>query len=394
MLKGKKIVLGVSGGIAAYKAVQLASDLRKEGADIHIIMTKNAAEFVTPLTFETISNNRTVIDTFDRNFEWQVGHIGLAQSADIFVVAPATANVIAKMACGIADDMLTTTFLAAKCPKVVCPAMNTGMYENEVTQRNLRTLAELGINIIDPASGLLACGDVGKGRLPELKTIIDGVRSALVPKTLKGKKVMITAGPTCEDIDPVRFITNRSSGKMGYETARAALHMGAEVTLISGPVEICPPEGVRLIKVRSARDMYEAVMENAAGQDIIIKAAAVGDFRPAQASDQKVKKTGGSRVVELEENPDILAAVCKDKPQGQVVIGFAMETQDLVENAGKKLRSKGADMIVANDLKREGAGFKTDTNAVILITAEGIDELPVMSKYEVGQHILRRALEL
>lgn len=394
MLNGRKIAVGVTGGIAVYKAVQLVSDLKKLGADVHVVMTPNATEFVTPLTFETMSDNRVSVDTFDRNFEWQVGHIGLAQSAEAFIVAPATANMIAKMACGIADDLLSTTLLAARCPKIVCPAMNTAMYENPVTQRNLATLRELGVHIVEPGSGLLACGDVGTGKLASIPELIDAIGAALTPKTLAGKRVLITAGPTCEDLDPVRFITNRSSGKMGYETARAALHMGAQVTLVTGPVSITPPPGAQVVPVRSAREMRDAVLAAAPEQDIIIKAAAVGDFRPVSSSGSKIKKSGNAQMVELTENPDILAEVCARRRPGQVIVGFAMETEDLLKNAQKKLEKKGADMIVANDLRGEGAGFAGDTNAVTFVTKDGCDQLPLMSKYEVGHTLLERAISL
>lgn len=395
MFKGKTIVLGVTGGIAAYKAAQLASDLVKTGADIHVIMTKNATEFVSPTTFETLTANRVSVDTFDRNFQWNVQHVSLAKKADLFVIAPATANIIAKMAHGIADDMLSTTVLAARCPKMVVPAMNTGMYDNPATQRNFETLKADGVYFVDADSGWLACGDVGKGRFAELPKIIDAMAYLLSPsKDLVGKRVLVTAGPTRESLDPVRFITNHSSGKMGYAIAKAARMRGAEVTLVSGPVSITPPFGVELVEVTSALEMYEAVVSRQAGQDIIIKTAAVADYRPAQQAEDKIKKSEGDMSISLVRNPDILKTLGENKPVAQVLCGFSMETRDLLENSRQKLLHKNADMIVANSLKTTGAGFGTDTNVVTIITAKGNQELPLMEKSAVADAVLDQAAAL
>jgi len=395
MFKGKTIVLGVTGGIAAYKAAQLASDLVKTGADVHVIMTKNATEFVTPTTFETLTANRVSVDTFDRNFQWNVQHVSLAKKADLFVIAPATANIIAKMAHGIADDMLSTTVLAARCPKMVVPAMNTGMYDNPATQRNFETLKVDGVYFVDSDTGWLACGDVGKGRFADLPKIMDAIEYVLAPKKdLAGKRVLVTAGPTQESLDPVRFITNHSTGKMGYAIAKAARMRGAEVTLVSGPVSIAPPFGVQLVGVSSALEMYDAVVSRQAEQDIIIKTAAVADYRPAQQAEDKIKKSEGDMSIALVRNPDILKTLGESKPATQVLCGFSMETKDLLENSRQKLLKKNADMIVANSLKTEGAGFGTDTNVVTIITAKGNMELPMMEKRAVAEAVLEEAAAL
>ena len=390
-LKGKTVLLGVSGGIAAYKAAALASDLVKQGAAVHVLMTQNATRFVAPLTFETLTGNKALVDTFDRNFQWNVEHVALAKRADLFLAAPATANLIAKFAAGLADDMLTTTFLACTCPKLVAPAMTTAMYENPITQRNLDTLRSFGIGVVEPDSGHLACGDDGKGRLPDPATLLEEVIRALTPRDLAGVKVLITAGPTCEAIDPVRYITNHSSGKMGYQTALAALRRGAQVTLVSGPVALECPKGACLVPVRSAQQMLEAVLAHAGQADIIIKTAAVADYTPAQPADHKVKKQSGDLTLPLRRTTDILATLGGQKVPGQVLVGFSMETEDLLKNSSAKLQKKNDDMIVANSLRTPGAGFGVDTNIAVLITAAGTEELPRMSKYELGDLILTRA---
>ena len=394
MLKGKTVLLGVTGGIAAYKAAQLVSDLKKLGADIHVIMTKNATEFVTPLTFETMSGNRVSVDTFDRNFEWQVGHISLAKRGDVFVVAPATANVIAKLAYGLADDMLTTTFLAAGCPKLVAPAMNTGMLQNPITQRNIAALAEAGVGIIEPETGLLACNDVGAGKLAAPSVIIEHIISAVTEKDLPGLNILITAGPAREALDPVRFITNHSTGKMGYQMALAAARRGAKVTLVSGPTHLPDPMGVQTARVTSAAEMQAAVEQAAPGADIIIKSAAVADYRPAQTQEHKMKKSGQELTLPLARTTDILATLGRQKRPGQVLVGFSMETQNLLDNSRAKLEAKNADMIVANNLAEAGAGFGVDTNIVTILTPDGQEQLPLMSKYELGGEILTRAATL
>ena len=394
MLKGKTVLLGVSGGIAAYKAAALASDLVKSGATVHVLMTQNATQFVAPLTFETLTGNKALVDTFDRNFQWNVEHVALAKRADVFLAAPATANLIAKFAAGIADDMLTTTFLACTCPKLVAPAMNTAMYENPITQRNLETLRGFGMQVVEPGSGHLACGDDGKGRLPDPEVLKEAVIRALTPQDMAGKRVLITAGPTCEAIDPVRYITNHSSGKMGYQTALAALRRGAEVTLVSGPVALACPMGARLVPVRSAKEMLEAVLAHADASDIIIKTAAVADYTPANPADHKVKKKDGDLSLALERTTDILATLGARKKPGQVLVGFSMETEDLLKNSSVKLAKKNADMIVANSLRTPGAGFGVDTNVATFITKQGTEEQPCMSKYALGDLLLTRALAL
>ncbi len=394
MFEGKTILLGVSGGIAAYKAAQLASDLAKTAADVHVVMTQNATQFVTPLTFETLVNNKVAVDTFDRNFEYNVEHVSLAKKADVILVAPATANVIAKMAAGIADDMLTTTILAASCPKIVAPAMNTGMYDNPITQRNLETLKAFGVEVIEPDSGYLACGDTGRGRLPDNGRLFEAVRRALAPKDFQGKRVLVTAGPTREAIDPVRYITNHSTGKMGYQVAAAAARRGAKVTLVSGPVSLQAPLGVELVPVVSAQEMFQAVTSRAGEQDLIIKCAAVADYRPETVADNKIKKSEGSMSIPLTRTQDILGWLGANRKPGQILCGFSMETRDLVENSAAKLEKKRVDMIVANNLKDAGAGFGTDTNLVTIITKAGMERLPLMGKDQVADALLDRLLTL
>ena len=388
-LTGKTVVLGVTGGIAAYKMANVASALRKAGANVHVIMTKNATEFITPLTFETLTNNRCMVDTFDRNFQYDVAHISLAKAADLMLIAPATANVIAKLAHGLADDMLTTTALAAKCKKLVAPAMNTAMLENPITQDNLKQLEHYGFGIIQPAVGLLACKDVGSGKLPEPEVLLDAVARELArEKDLLGVRVTVTAGPTQESLDPVRYLTNHSSGKMGYAIAREAMLRGAEVTLISGPVALKPVPGVKLVPIVTARDMLEAVQAALPETDILIKAAAVADYRPAAVSDQKLKKQDGELSIPLERTADILAWVSEHRHPGLFVCGFSMETENMLENSRKKLQKKHLDMIVANNLKTQGAGFGVETNVVTLITQDEIQELPLMGKDQVAGKLL------
>lgn len=388
-------MLGVTGGIAAYKSAQLASSLYKKGYDVHVIMTKNATEFITPLTFETLTHNRVSVGTFDRNFQYDVNHISLAKRADLFVVAPASANSIAKFAHGLADDMLSTTFLAAGCPKLIAPAMNTGMLSNPITQRNIQMCKDAGMHFIESASGYLACGDVGAGRLAESDDILDAIDSLLITeKTLKGMKVVVTAGPTQEDFDPVRYITNHSSGKMGYAIARAARNLGAEVTLISGPVSLRQPVGVKVISVRTAREMFEALDSMKDDYDILIKSAAVSDYRVKEVATQKMKKSGSEMTVEFVMNQDILAYMGEHKKPYQVICGFAMETQQLEENARRKLINKKADMIVANQLTDEQAGFSVDTNVVTFVTEAGCEQLDVMTKEALGYEILNVLVEM
>lgn len=394
-LAGKTVVLCVTGGIAAYKAADLTSKLRHAGAAVRVLMTESATQFISPMTFETLSGNRTVVDTFDRNFAWEVEHISLAKAADVFVIAPATANVIAKAAHGIADDMVTTTLLATKAPVVIAPAMNTGMYDNPVTQQNLQTLRMRGFHIIDPAAGRLACGDTGRGKLPDTPVLIHGIERALTPQDLAGLRVLVTAGPTQEAMDPVRFLSNHSSGKMGYAIAARAAMRGADVTLVSGPTALDTPAGVQRVDIISARDMYDAVLSRAEKQDMIIKAAAVGDYRPAQAAPEKLKKGDDALTVTLARNPDILAALGQRKRPGQLLCGFAMETQNLIDNAESKLRRKNCDMLVANSLRDEGAGFGTDTNIATLLFADSRRETePIMSKEALADVILDRLIAL
>ncbi len=391
MLKGKTVVLGVTGGIAAYKIASLASMLVKQHANVRVIMTQNATNFITPTTFETLTGKKCLVDTFDRNFEFQVEHVSLAKQADIFMIAPATANVIAKVAHGLADDMLTTTFLACNSPKYIVPAMNTQMYENPVTQDNLEICRKYGMHVIDPACGYLACGDTGAGKMPEPETLLEHILLELAcKKDLAGKKVLVTAGPTREAIDPVRYITNHSTGKMGYAIARAAARRGARVTLVSGPVDLKAPLGVKLVPVISAKDMFDAVTSVSAEQDAIIKAAAVADYRPAVVGTEKTKKSDGNMNIELERTDDILAWLGAHRREGQVLCGFSMETQNMLENSKAKLAKKHVDMIVANSLRTAGAGFGTDTNIVTIITKDGAEELALMSKDQVAQELLNR----
>ena len=392
-LSGKHIVLGVTGSIAAYKIASLASLLKKQHADITVIMTQNATNFINPITFETLTGNKCLVDTFDRNFNYSVEHVALAKLADVFLVAPATANVMAKAAHGLADDMLTTTLLACTCPKIFAPAMNTRMYRNPVTQDNIRILKKFGMEVIDPASGYLACGDTGEGKMPEVEVLAEFIYKAIAPKDLGGKKVLVTAGPTQEAVDPVRMLTNHSSGKMGYAIARAASLRGAEVTLVSGRTALNPPIFVRTVDVVSAEDMYREVTARAAEQDIIIKAAAVADYRPKTVADNKMKKKDGELFIELERTKDILAELGANKKPGQVLCGFSMETENMLENSRKKLAKKNLDLIAANNVKQEGAGFAGDTNVVTIIDAEGAQELPLMSKEEVAERLLDRCLQ-
>lgn len=390
MLKGKTVVLGVTGSIAAYKIANLASALVKLHADVNVIMTKNATNFITPITFETLTGNKCLIDTFDRNFQFNVEHVALAKRADIFMVAPASANVIGKIAHGIADDMLTTTIMASKCPKLISPAMNTNMFENPILQDNLKILEKYGYEIINPASGYLACGDTGAGKMPEPETLLKYIlRTIAREKDMAGKKVLITAGPTQEKIDPVRYITNHSTGKMGYALAENAMWRGAEVTLVTGPTAIEPPMFVNVVPVISAEDMAGEVIARAPEQDIIIKAAAVADYRPVNPADEKIKKKDDEEsVITLERTQDILKYLGGHKRAEQFICGFSMETENMLENSRAKLTKKNVDMIVANNLKVKGAGFGTDTNVVTIITTDGCKELDIMSKVEVANAIL------
>ena len=389
MLSGKNVVLGVTGSIAAYKIANLASALVKLHADVTVIMTKNATNFINPITFETLTGNKCLVDTFDRNFQYSVEHVSLAKKTDLFLVAPASANVIGKLAHGIADDMLTTTILACRCPKLVSPAMNTNMYENPIVQDNLKKLEHYGFEVIDPASGYLACGDTGAGKMPEPETLLSYIlRDLACEKDLAGKKVLVTAGPTQEKIDPVRYITNHSTGKMGYAIAEDCMRRGAEVTLVTGPVALTPPPFVYVIPVVSAADMAQAVKGSADQQDIIIKAAAVADYRPIDPADEKVKKKDGEASLSLERTEDILSYLGEHKREGQFICGFSMETEHMLENSRAKLLKKHADMIVANNLKTAGAGFGTDTNVVTIITAEDCRELELMSKADVAHEIV------
>lgn len=390
MLKGKTVVLGVTGSIAAYKIANLASALVKLHADVNVIMTKNATNFITPITFETLTGNKCLIDTFDRNFQFNVEHVALAKRADIFMVAPASANVIGKIAHGIADDMLTTTIMASKCPKLISPAMNTNMFENPILQDNLKILEKYGYEIINPASGYLACGDTGAGKMPEPETLLKYIlRTIAREKDMAGKKVLITAGPTQEKIDPVRYITNHSTGKMGYALAENAMRRGAEVTLVTGPTAIEPPMFVNVVPVISAEDMAGEVIARAPEQDIIIKAAAVADYRPVNPSDEKIKKKDSEESsIALERTQDILKYLGSHKRADQFICGFSMETENMLENSRAKLAKKNVDMIVANNLKVKGAGFGTDTNVVTIITADDCKELNIMSKADVANAIL------
>lgn len=395
MLTGKTVVLGISGGIAAYKIASLASMLKKQHAEVEVIMTENATHFITPITFESLTGRKCLVDTFDRNFEFQVEHIALAKKADIFMIAPATANVIAKVAHGIADDMLTTTFLACKKTKLIVPAMNTNMYENPITQDNLKLCRSYGMKVIDPACGYLACGDTGAGKMPEPSVLLAHILQEIAyEKDMEGVRLLVTAGPTREAIDPVRYITNYSTGKMGYAIAQAAARRGAEVTLVSGPVELEVPLGVKAVPVTSAREMFDAVTAVSEKQDVIIKAAAVADYRPPHAGTEKTKKKDGDMSIPLERTEDILAWLGAHRIPGQVLCGFSMETQNMLENSRAKLEKKQIDMIVANNLKVEGAGFGTDTNIVTVITKDGEEALEKMDKSEVAHHLLNRIMDL
>lgn len=395
MLREKHVVLAVTGSIAAYKIANLASALKKLHADVTVLMTENATNFINPITFETLTGNKCLVDTFDRNFQYNVEHVSVAKQADIVLIAPASANVIGKMANGIADDMLTTTVLACKCPKLVAPAMNTNMYENPIVQDNIEKLKKYGFEVIAPATGYLACGDTGAGKMPEPETLLSYILQEIAcEKDMLGKKVLITAGPTQEKIDPVRYMTNHSTGKMGYALAENCARRGAEVTLVTGPVTIEPPMFVKTVPVVSAADMAEAVRGCYEKQDIIIKAAAVADYRPAHTSEEKVKKQEGDLSVEMERTEDILAYLGAHKKKGQFLCGFSMETEHMLENSRAKLEKKKADMIVANNLKVQGAGFGTDTNVVTLITKDGCKELPMMSKAEVAARIINEILEM
>jgi phosphopantothenoylcysteine decarboxylase/phosphopantothenate--cysteine ligase len=394
MLNGKCVVLGVTGSIAAYKIANIASALVKQHADVYVIMTKNATNFINPITFETLTGNKCLVETFDRNFEFNVEHVALAKRADIFLVAPASANVIGKIAGGIADDMLTTTIMACEAPKLISPAMNTHMYENAIVQDNLKKLEHYGYEIIDPASGYLACGDTGAGKMPEPEVLLSYIiRTIACEKDLAGKKVLITAGPTQEKIDPVRYITNHSTGKMGYALAENCARRGAEVTLVTGPVSIEPPLFVNVVNITSAAEMAEAVKSRAGEQDIIIKAAAVADYTPAVTYDEKVKKKDGDSSIEIKRTEDILAWLGAHRKSGQFLCGFSMETENMLENSRAKLAKKKVDMIVANNLKVAGAGFGTDTNVVTIITEDDCRELPIMSKSGVAAAIVDVILE-
>lgn len=389
MLKGKTVVLGVTGSIAAYKIANLASMLSKLHADIQVLMTENATNFINPITFETLTGHKCLIDTFDRNFQYSVEHVALAKRADVVLIAPASANVIGKMANGIADDMLTTTVLACPCKKIISPAMNTNMYENPIVQDNLDKLKRFGMEVIEPDVGLLACKDVGAGKMPSEEVLLQYILKEIAfEKDLTGKKILVTAGPTVEAIDPVRYITNHSTGKMGYAIARAAMLRGAEVTLVTGPVELEPPMFVNVIPVKSAQDMFEAVTAHALQQDIIIKAAAVADYTPVSVADQKIKKMDGDSAISLKRTKDILAWLGENRRPEQFLCGFSMETENMLENSRKKLQKKNVDMIVANNLKVEGAGFGVDTNVVTLITDDEVVELPQMTKEQVAGEIL------
>ena len=395
MLKGKTVLLGVTGGIAAYKAAGLASALVKQHAAVEVVMTQHATEFITPLTFEQLTGRKVMVDTFDRNFMHQVEHISLAQRTDLVIIAPATANICAKLAHGLADDMLTTTVLACRCPKLIAPAMNTNMYENPVTQDNLDTLRHYGWEVIAPASGRLACGAVGPGKLPEPETLLQYVLYHLaLSHDLEGKRVLISAGPTQEALDPVRYLTNHSTGKMGYALARMAMLRGAEVTLVSGPVSIAPPPFVRLVPIVSAQDMFEAVTAHAPQSDLIFMAAAVADYTPVQYADDKIKKHDADMQIPLKRTQDILGYLGEHRKENQIICGFSMETRDMLENSRAKLQKKRVDMICANNLKVPGAGFGVDTNVITMITQTETTELPLLSKDEAANAILDKAIGL
>lgn len=388
VIKGKNIILGVTGSIAAYKIASLCSMLKKREANVTVIMTENATNFINPITFETLTGNKCLIDTFDRNFKYDVEHVELAKAADVFMVAPASANVMAKAAVGIADDMLTTTLLACTCPKIFAPAMNTRMYQNPITQDNMKILEKYGMTVIKPASGYLACGDIGEGKMPEPEELLEHITYALTEKDMAGRKVLVTAGGTIEKIDPVRFITNHSSGKMGFALARAAYLRGAEVTLIYGNVSVPLPIGPNAIHIESAAEMADTVIDRFLDQDIIIKAAAVADYTPAVFSDEKVKKKDDDMYIPLKRTEDILAYLGRNRRNNQFICGFSMETENMFDNSKAKLVKKNVDMIVANNLKVAGAGFGVDTNVVTLIKQDEVIELPVMSKNDVADAIL------
>ena len=393
MLKGKTVLLGITGSIAAYKIAYLASALKKLHADVHVLMTENATNFINPITFETLTGNKCLVDTFDRNFQFQVEHVSIAKKADVVMIAPASANVIGKIANGLADDMLTTTVMACRCQKIFAPAMNTAMYENPIVQDNIKKLLSYGYEVLTPASGYLACGDTGAGKMPEPETLLEYIlKEVAFEKDLAGKKVLVTAGPTQEAIDPVRCLTNHSSGKMGYAIAKMAMLRGAEVTLVSGPTAIQPPLFVNVIPVTTARDMFEAVTDLSDQQDIIIKAAAVADYRPKQVCEDKVKKKDDQISIELERTDDILKYLGLHKRTGQFLCGFSMETKDMIGNSRAKLEKKNLDMVAANNLKVEGAGFQGDTNVLTLITQDEEVSLPLMSKEDAAGKILDKIL--
>ena len=393
MLEGKTVLLGVTGSIAAYKIAYLASALKKQQADVHVLMTRNATNFINPITFETLTGNKCLVDTFDRNFQFQVEHVSIAKKADVVMIAPASANVIGKLAHGIADDMLTTTIMACRCKKFISPAMNTNMFENPIVQDNLKTLEHYGYEVIDPAVGYLACGDTGAGKMPEPETLLNYIlRECACEKDMKGLKVLVTAGPTQEAIDPVRYITNHSSGKMGYAIAKMAMLRGADVTLVSGRTALAPPPFVKVVPVVTARDMYEAVTSVSQEQDIIIKAAAVADYRPASVSDEKIKKKDDDMSIALERTDDILKYLGEHKPDGQFLCGFSMETENMIGNSRVKLTRKNLDMVAANNVKMAGTGFQGDTNVLTLITQDEEVSLPLMSKEDAAGKILDKIL--
>ena len=395
MLSGKTVLLGVSGSIAAYKIANLASALKKMHADVHVLMTKNSTNFINPITFESLTGNKCLVDTFDRNFQFQVEHVSISKKADVVMLAPASANIIGKIAGGIADDMLTTTVMACKCPVYLSPAMNTNMYENPIVQDNLKKLESYGYYVITPASGYLACGDTGAGKMPEPEVLLEYILKEIAfPKDMTGKRVLVTAGPTQEKIDPVRYITNHSSGKMGYALAKTAMLRGAQVTLVSGKTALTPPPFVDFVSVTTAKEMFQAVTRVSDHQDIIIKAAAVADYRPSQVYDQKVKKKEGEMAIPLERTDDILSYLGEHKKEGQFLCGFSMETENMIENSRRKLEKKNLDMIAANNLKMEGAGFQTDTNILTLITKEEEISLDKMTKEKASFVILDKILSL
>lgn len=395
MFQGKTVLLCVTGSIAAYKIASLASALKKRHAEVHVLMTENATNFINPITFESLTGTKCLVDTFDRNFQFQVEHVSIAKKADVALIAPASANVIGKLAHGIADDMLTTTVMACKCKKIISPAMNTNMFENPIVQDNLKTLAHYGFEVIAPAEGYLACGDTGAGKMPEPETLLSYIEKEIAcPKDMQGKKVLVTAGPTQEKIDPVRYITNHSSGKMGYAIAKNAMLRGAEVILVSGPVSIAPPPFVKVVSVKTAKEMFEAVTSVSEEQDIIIKAAAVADYRPKEVSSEKIKKKDGQMSIELERTDDILKYLGEHKRQNQFLCGFSMETQNMLGNSRAKLKKKNLDMVAANNLKVEGAGFQGDTNVLTLITQEEDVSLPLMSKEDAASKLLDKILSL